>query len=66
MKIEQAIEMLKENRHKGVKDIVLAFWIAEDFDRAEGEAWATEAAMLEDSIDWTGVNDQITDLLNNK
>lgn len=64
MTIETAIDFLREARLRGAKHILLAYWTAEDFDRKEGEAWATETEMLEASVDWTGVNDQITDLLN--
>ena len=63
MTIENAIAQLIREQNKGTKSIVLAYWKADLFDSKDDEEWLANTEFLESETDWSSVNDQMTDLL---
>ena len=63
MKIEQAIELLKQAQKSGTKNIVLAYWQADMFGREDNADWESEAELIENDMDWSRAHDQMSDLL---
>ena len=52
MKIEKAIEMLKEAQKHGAKSIILAYWEADMFEREDDESWEIDSEYIENEMDW--------------
>jgi hypothetical protein len=65
MKIKQAIKELKELEKQGVKNIILAFWEAEDFDRDEDKSWVEDMEILDDSFDWSSTHEDLNNFMEN-
>jgi hypothetical protein len=59
MKIKQAIKELQELEKAGVKNIILAFWGAEDFDREDDKDWAEDVELVDDSFDWSNAHEEL-------
>lgn len=59
MKIEDAIKTLQEMKKDGVKNIILAYWEASNFDREDDNAWAEDVELVDDSFDWSSAHEQI-------
>jgi hypothetical protein len=59
MKIKQAIKQLQELEKAGVKNIILAFWGAEDFDREDDKDWAEDVELVDDSFDWSNAHEEL-------
>jgi hypothetical protein len=59
MKIKQAIKELQELEKAGVKNIILAFWGAEDFDREDDKDWAEDVEIVDDSFDWSNAHEEL-------
>ena len=47
MTVDEAIENLKAAKKRGVKNIVLAYWEADQFDREDDDVWADAADRIE-------------------
>lgn len=63
MKIEKAIEMLKEAQKHGAKNIILAYWEADMFERKDDESWEIDSEYVENEMDWSMTHDRIQDLI---
>ena len=63
MKIKEAIEQLQELEKEGVKNIILAYWQAEDFDRKDNKSWAQDIEIIDESFDWSNSHDELSDCL---
>lgn len=59
MKIKQAIKELQELEKQGVKNIILAFWEAEDFDREDDKSWAEDVEIVDESLDWSATHEDL-------
>jgi hypothetical protein len=59
MKIKQAIKELQELEKAGVKNIILAFWEAEGFDREDDNDWAEDVEIVDDSFDWSNAHEEL-------
>lgn len=64
MKIETAIEMLKQAQKQGVKSIVMAYWEADMFERQDDESWEVDSEYVESEMDWSMTHERIEDLIN--
>jgi hypothetical protein len=63
MKIKQAIKELQGLEKQGVKNIILAFWEAKDFDRDEDKSWVEDVEILDDSFDWSSTHDDLNNFM---
>jgi hypothetical protein len=63
MTIDEAIENLKAAKKSGVKNIVAAWWFADQFQREDDEVWADAAERIERKMDWSPTHDDIRELL---
>ena len=63
MTIEEAIDLLKEQKEKGVKNIILAWWDAQMFDQEDNDQWASAVNSVEDKLDWSLAHESISDAL---
>jgi len=63
MKIKQAIKELQELEKNGVKNIILAFWEADNFDREDDKAWAEDVEIVDDSFDWSATHEDLNNYI---
>ena len=63
MKIKQAIKQLQELEKDGVKNIILAFWEADNFDREDDKDWAEDVEIVDDSFDWSATHDDLNNYI---
>ena len=63
MTVDEAIERLKAVKKSGVKNIIAAWWFADQFDREDDDVWAEAAERVERKMDWSGTHDDISVLL---
>lgn len=63
MTIDEAIENLKDAKKSGVKNIILAWWAADMFDRADDDTWQHDADVAEEHMDWSATHDSIADTI---
>lgn len=59
MRIKQAIKELQNLEKEGVKNIILAFWEAYDFDREDDSDWAEDVEIVDDSFDWSNTHEDL-------
>ena len=62
MNIDEAIQMLKDEKKRGVRNIVIAHWTAEAFDRQDDAAWAVITDRVMD-LDWSMIGDSVLELI---
>ena len=63
MKIKQAIKQLQELEKDGVKNIILAFWEADNFDREDDKDWAEDVELVDDSFDWSATHEDLNNYI---
>lgn len=69
MTIDEAIELLKNAKKRGVKSVILAWWEADQFEREDNEDWEQVADRIERKMDWSGTHDDLAmalDIYNNE
>ena len=52
MTIDKAIELLQREKHNGVKNVICAWWVAEDFTMKDDDAWGDVCDKIDDRMDW--------------
>jgi DNA-directed RNA polymerase alpha subunit len=57
MTIDDAIEKLQAAKARGVKNIVLACWCAENFDKLDDQKWEETTAFIEYEMNWSSAYD---------
>lgn len=63
MKIKDAIKLLKEEEKNGVKNIILAYWTAEAFNRKDDFSWKEDVRIVDSDYDWSADQEAIEDML---
>ena len=63
MTIDEAIENLKAAKKSGVKNIIAAWWFADQFQREDDDVWAEAAEHIESKMDWSPTHDDIRTML---
>jgi hypothetical protein len=63
MKIKEAIEQLQELEKEGIKNIILAYWQAGDFDRKDNKSWVQDVEIIDESFDWSNSHNEMSDFL---
>lgn len=63
MTVDEAIERLKAVKKSGVKNIIAAWWFADQFAREDDDVWADAAERIERKMDWSATHDDISVLL---
>ena len=63
MQIDDAIKMLREEKRKGVKSVILAYWTAEFLGRPDDDAFLADSEYVESEMDWSADNEAIEELL---
>jgi len=63
MKIKDAIKLLKEEEKNGVKNIILAYWTAEAFNRKDDSSWKEDVRIVDSDYDWSADQEAIEDML---
>ncbi len=59
MTIDKAIELLQAEKAAGGKNIIAAWWLADQFQRADDEKWAADVEQIDDKFDWSSTHDDI-------
>ena len=59
MTIDEAIKLLKAEKAAGVKSVIMAWWQADMFGRADDEAWEHAADMVERKHDWSATQEDL-------
>lgn len=59
MTIDEAIENLKAEKRSGTKSVIIAWWNADMFDRADDDAWDHDAALVERKQDWSSTQEAL-------
>lgn len=59
MTIDEAIENLKAEKRRGTKSVIIAWWDAEQFGRADDEAWENATDVVERKHDWSSTHDDL-------
>lgn len=59
MTIDKAIELLQAEKAAGGKNIIAAWWLADQFDRQDDEAWAADVEQIDDKFDWSSTHGDI-------
>lgn len=62
MSIDEAIQMLLDEKRKGVTNVVIAHWTADQFERQDDAAWAVISDLVMD-LDWGHINDSVLELI---
>jgi len=62
MKIKDAIKLLKEEEKNGVKNIIMAYWTAEAFDRKDDSSWREDVDIVDSDYDWSADQEAIQDI----
>jgi len=62
MKIKDAIKLLKEEEKNGVKNIILAYWTAEAFNRKDDSSWREDVDIVDSDYDWSADQEAIQDI----
>jgi hypothetical protein len=60
MTIDEAIENLKAEKRRGTKSVIIAWWNADQFGRADDETWEHAADVVERKHDWSGTHDDLS------
>ena len=63
MTIDKAIENLQKAKLEGTKNIILAYWSADGFEREDNEDWSDDAETVEELMDWSGTHEDISMIL---
>ena len=63
MKIKDAIKLLKEEEKNGVKNIIMAYWTAEAFNRKDDSSWREDVNIVDSDYDWSADQEGIEDML---
>lgn len=63
MRIDDAIKMLRDDKRKGVKSVILAYWTAEFFGRPDDDAFLADSEYVESEMDWSADNEAIEEML---
>jgi uncharacterized protein (DUF2225 family) len=63
MTIDEAIEKLKSAKKSGVKNIIAAWWFADQFQREDNDEWAYAAELIERKMDWSATHDDLKSML---
>ena len=64
MLIDDAISMLKDAKKNGAKNVVIAWWESDCFQRQEGKDWHEICQYMDENMDWslthTAIEENIT------
>lgn len=60
MTIDEAIENLKNEKRRGTKSVIIAWWNADQFGREDDEAWEHDADVVERKHDWSSTHDDLS------
>lgn len=63
MTIDEAIKNLKTAKESGTKNIILAWWGAEMFDREDDKLWQYDSERVEQKMDWSMTHETLSDML---
>jgi hypothetical protein len=63
MTIDKAIELLQAEKAAGGKNIIAAWWLADQFQRADDEEWAHAAELIERKMDWSATHNDLQSML---
>lgn len=59
MTIDEAIKLLEVEKAAGVKSVLVAWWTADTFGRADDEAWEYAADTVERKHDWSSTHEDL-------
>ena len=62
MLIDDAIKMLRAEKKRGVKHIIIAHWTADQFGRSDDKIWDFLADAVMDA-DWSDINTSLDDMV---
>lgn len=63
MNIDDAIEYLQREKKRGVKNIIVAWWTADQFKREDDDTWAEMTGWLDDNMEWSVTHCALNDLI---
>lgn len=59
MRIDDAIKMLRDEKRRGAKSVILAYWTAEFFGRPDDDEFLADSEYVESEMDWSADSDAI-------
>lgn len=62
MHIDAAIQMLREEKKRGVKHVLVSHWTADQFGRTDNKVWNYIADAVMDA-DWSHINDTLDEMV---
>jgi hypothetical protein len=63
MKIEEAIKLLQDEKKSGTKNVIMAYWTAESFERKDNRSWKEDLNIVDTDMDWSTSHEDIQSLL---
>ncbi len=63
MKIEEAIKLLHDEKKSGTKNVIMAYWTAESFERKDNRSWKEDLNIVDTDMDWSASHEDIQSLL---
>jgi hypothetical protein len=63
MKIEEAIKALQEEKKNGIKNVIMAYWTADSFEREDDTAWKEDLEILDTELDWSATHEDLQSAL---
>jgi hypothetical protein len=63
MKIEEAIKALQEEKKNGTKNVIMAYWTAEDFEREDDAAWQEDLEIIDTDMEWSNAHEDLQSAL---
>jgi hypothetical protein len=63
MKIREAIKALQEEEKNGTKNVIMAYWTAESFEREDDTAWQEDLEIIDTDMDWSNAHEDLQSAL---
>lgn len=63
MTIDDAIRKLQAAKKSGVKNVIAAWWFADQFEREDNEDWEHAAEIAEEKMDWSATHSELASVL---
>jgi len=63
MTIDEAIRKLQAAKKSGVRNVIAAWWFADQFNREDNEDWERAAEIAEEKMDWSATHSALASVL---
>jgi hypothetical protein len=63
MNIDDAIHTLQEVKKNGTKNLIIAWWDSECFNRKEGKDWKSICNFVDNNMDWSSTHEGVDETI---